>query len=120
MKTPGGPTAAQRAAAIREGASLARAITQASKPDPNPLPVVRCPYLYKGGKRCTGHIVRIEAFKADICWAEKDGRWRCSVGEPRSHYHVYCSLKGNHAGCVGPDAHGMKFFLRDLRRTSKG
>lgn len=74
-----------------------------------------CPYVYKNGKRCTGTIVRVEGFKADLAWQEKeDGTWRFSATEPRSHYHVYCSEKGNHAGYGKEDNPQMKLWYRDL------
>jgi hypothetical protein len=37
-----------------------------------------------------------------------------SVGEPRSHYYVFCSEKGNHAGNVGGDDQRMKFYFNQL------
>jgi hypothetical protein len=74
---------------------------------------IPCPYVYAKGKKCTGHVVRVAAFGADIEWRlGDDGGWRFSVGRPRSHYHVYCSEKGNHAGAVGDDA--LKFYPQNL------
>ena len=29
---------------------------------------IRCPFTYSNGRACTGHIVRIEAYKADVEW----------------------------------------------------
>jgi hypothetical protein len=76
-----------------------------------------CPYVDAKGK-CKGHIVRIEAFKADLAWHHSDdGKWTFSVGEPRTHYHLYCSEKGNHAGFNKPDSEKMKFYYRDLPPT---
>ena len=73
------------------------------------------PYVYAKGRRCTGHIVRVEAFKADLAWSlGKDDCWTFSVGQPRSHYHLYCSEKGNHAGFERDDAGSMKFYCQDL------
>jgi hypothetical protein len=71
---------------------------------------VPCPFVYARGKRCTGHIVRVEAYKADLWWDFKDGRWIFSYGRPRSHFHLFCSEKGNHSGWVGPDNDQMKFY----------
>ena len=50
---------------------------------------IPCPFVYANGKRCTGHVVRVEAYKADINWApdKATGEWRQSTGQPRSHYH---------------------------------
>ena len=76
---------------------------------------VPCPYVYAKGRRCPGHIARIEAFKADLSWTlTEDGSWQFELGSPRSHYHVYCSKKGNHAGYGRPDAQSMKLFFSDL------
>jgi hypothetical protein len=75
-----------------------------------------CPFVYAKGKKCTGHIWRIEAFKVDISWSRADdGKWSFAVGEPRPHYHLYCSEKGNHAGYGREDA--MKRYYQDLPPT---
>jgi hypothetical protein len=77
-----------------------------------------CPFVYAKGRKCSGHIVRIEAFKADLAWhCGDDGKWSFAVGEPRSHYHVYCSERGNHSGYGRPDAKAMKFYFQDLPPT---
>jgi hypothetical protein len=74
-----------------------------------------CPFIYAKGKKCTGHVVRIEAFKIDVTWQVDDaGQWSFSLGEPRSHYHLYCSEKDNHAGYGRPDSEQMKFYYGDL------
>ena len=79
------------------------------------MEVEPCPFVYAKGKKCTGHIVRIEAFKADLSWLRgDDGKWTFASGEPRSHYHVYCSEKDNHAGYGRPDADTLKFYYQDL------
>ncbi len=50
-----------------------------------------CPFVYAKGKKCTGHIVRIDAFNRHLTWCRADdGKWSFAVGEPRSHYHLYC------------------------------
>jgi hypothetical protein len=75
--------------------------------------ITPCPFVYANGKQCTGHVVGIEAFKVDIAWTQQqDGSWRFDAGEPRSHYHLRCSEKGNHSGLRGEDK--LKFFLREL------
>jgi len=74
-----------------------------------------CPFVSTKGKKCAGHIVRIEAFKADLAWRlADDGTWTFEVGEPRSHYHLYCSEKDNHAGYGKPDSEAMKFYYQNL------
>jgi hypothetical protein len=78
--------------------------------------MVPCPFVDARGKKCTGHIVRIEAFKADLAWRlGDDGVWSFSVGGPRSHYHLYCSERDNHAGGYGrSDDDRMKFYHQNL------
>lgn len=73
-----------------------------------------CPFVYSTGKRCAGQIVRVEAYKADITWElGKDRSWQFSFS-PRSHYHLFCSEKGNHSGSLRPDSPQMKFHWREL------
>jgi hypothetical protein len=73
---------------------------------------IPCPFA--NGKKCTGHVDRIEAYKADIMWSpNEDGTWKAHI-EPRSHYHVFCSAKGNHAGYGREDSPKLKFYYRDL------
>jgi hypothetical protein len=75
---------------------------------------IPCPFVYANGKKCTGHVDRIEAYKADIMWSpNEDGTWKAHI-EPRSHYHVFCSAKGNHAGYGCEDSPKLKFYYRDL------
>jgi len=75
---------------------------------------IPCPFRYADGKRCTGHIIRIEVFKADVAWEEgTDGEWHVTW-DPRSHYHLFCSEKGNHAGYKKRDDYRMKFFWCEL------
>ena len=76
---------------------------------------IPCPYTYSNGKRCNGHVVRVEAYKADLEWTlQDDGSWAFAARPPRSHYHVFCSEKENHAGFGRPDAGEMKFYFNDL------
>jgi hypothetical protein len=71
------------------------------------------PFVYAKGKRCSGHVALAEAYKADLAWnPQPDGSWAISIGQPRSHYHVFCSEKGNHAG-FGRE-HALKFFWDQL------
>jgi hypothetical protein len=42
--------------------------------------------------------------------AEIDGQWVFSYGRPRSHFHLFCSEKGNHAGYPRRDSDQMKFY----------
>ena len=74
---------------------------------------VKCPFVYANGEHCTGHVISVEAFKADLEWTpDSDGRWKLSVNLPRTHFHLYCSEKNNHAGAYGPDR--LKFWFDDL------
>ena len=77
------------------------------------MPQPPCPYVYPKGERCPGHIVRVEAFNADLSWAVDDsGRWTFNHSQPRSHYHLFCSEKGNHAGDRHPEQ--MKCYLSGI------
>jgi hypothetical protein len=41
----------------------------------------------------------MKAYKADLTWQPGEGGvWHFSRQPPRSHYHLFCSEKGNHAG----------------------
>ena len=76
---------------------------------------VACPFVYARGRRCLGHITHVEAYKVDVRWTPgEDGKWRPSLGEPRSHYHLFCSEKGNHAGVRREDHPSMKRYLGQL------
>ena len=78
------------------------------------MPMIPCPFVYNTGRTCGGHVVRVEAYKAELVWSlGEDGVWNFSFA-PRSHYHLFCSLKGNHAGSLQPDDPRMKFRDRDL------
>jgi len=47
-------------------------------------------------------FVRIELYKADLTWdADAASRWRFGFRQ-RSHYHLFCSEKGNHARRPSP------------------
>ena len=38
--------------------------------------IIPCPFVYASGKACTGHIVKIETYKANLEWELKDdGTW---------------------------------------------
>jgi hypothetical protein len=81
---------------------------------------IPCPFQYSSGKQCAGHVVRVEAYKADIVYAlDDDGNWGVSIRPPRSHYHVFCSEKGNHAGYGQADDSRMKFYYQDLPHALK-
>ena len=76
---------------------------------------IPCPFTYANGKRCDGHVIRVEAYKADLDWElGDDGRWRFSWGAPRSHFHLFCSERGNHAGMRRSDDSRMKFYGDEL------
>lgn len=75
---------------------------------------IPCPFVYANGKACTGHIVKIETFKANLEWELKDdGTWGFDF-YPLTHYHVYCSEKSNHAGFSRPDSDQLKFYTEQL------
>ena len=72
-----------------------------------------CPYLFPNGQRCPGHVVRVEAFHADLSWAlGENGEWTFSHSQPRSQYHLFCSEKGNHDGDRRPEQ--MNVYLSGM------
>jgi len=74
-----------------------------------------CPFVYADGQPCGGHIARIEAYKADLEWTcREDGDWTFRFGRPRSHFHLYCSEKGDHSGQLRPSDPRMKFYADEL------
>jgi hypothetical protein len=76
---------------------------------------IPCPFVYANGRKCHGHITHVEAYKCDIVWSpDDDGKWRPSVNEIRSHYHLFCSDKGNHAGYKRQDSERMKCYMDQL------
>ena len=77
-------------------------------------PLVPCPFVYDGGQPCTGHIVKVKAFKAELRWILENDSWRFEIGFPRTHYHLRCSEKGNHAEPGRTDPSKMKFFPGEL------
>lgn len=77
--------------------------------------IVACPFIYSGGRKCPGHITHVEAYKADVCWTpDEEGKWRPTVERARSHYHLFCSEGGNHAGVRRQDNSQMKRYLDEL------
>ncbi len=83
-------------------------------PEPTGTGRIACPFFYANGKACPGHVVRIEAYKADIEWWRDEAGARRFGFAPRSHYHLFCSEKGNHAGFKRQDDPQMKFHWREL------
>jgi len=78
------------------------------------MAAIPCPFVYANGKRCTGRIIRIEVYKADVDWQEgSQGHWEVRWS-PRSHYHLFCSERGNHAGYKKQDDDRMKFYYDEL------
>jgi len=76
----------------------------------SPLP---CPYVSPKGERCPGHIVKVEAFNADLSWTfDESGNWTFHHSQPRSQYHLFCSEKGNHADDRRPEQ--MKCYLSSM------
>ncbi len=42
-----------------------------------------CPFVYANGKRCSGRITRVEAYKADLAWElNQNGLWEFGWGPP--------------------------------------
>ena len=75
---------------------------------------IQCPFVYASGKKCTGHVARVEVYKADISWVgQPDGTWGFAF-DPRSHFHLFCSERDNHAGYARRDDERMKFYADTL------
>lgn len=72
---------------------------------------IPCPFIYANGKKSVGLVVKVEAYKADLSWVrQEDGTWEFGRSNPRSHFHLFCSLKGNHAGYDRSDDPRMKLY----------
>ena len=95
--------------------SLAEAVAMAQGTEhPAPTASIPCPFVYANGRSCTGHVIRIEAYKADLSWnIDAEGRAAFDF-QTRSHYHLFCSEKGNHAGIRRQDPATMKFWFDQL------
>jgi hypothetical protein len=93
--------------------------TQSASPnsasaDADERTLIACPFVYANGRACTGHVVRVEAYKADLAWsADTEETWSFDF-QPRSHYHVFCSENGNHAGFRRQDPNALKFWFDTL------
>jgi len=70
-----------------------------------------CPFVYANGKKCKGKIERIEAYHCACVWDPDTGEVAIFPG---SHFHLFCSLKGNHAGYLRRDDERMKFWPQGL------
>lgn len=76
---------------------------------------IRCPYRSQDGRRCLGHVVRVELCKAEVSWRRhRDENWKFVIHAPYSTYRVYCSEKGNHGGYTRPDSEKLKFYFEEL------
>ena len=75
---------------------------------------VPCPFTYADGRRCTGHVRRVEVYHCKIFWEQRDdGSWLFDY-QPGTHYHLFCSEKDNHAGIRRGDDERMKFWPQHL------
>jgi hypothetical protein len=71
------------------------------------------PFVYVDVATVLEPLNALKSTKADLTWeASTDGAWAFGV-RPRSHFHAFCSLKGNHAG-FRSDGEGLKFFYDRL------
>ena len=73
-----------------------------------------CPYVYANGKKCTGHVVRVACYKAEVRWKHETERGWTFGWQPRSHYHLFCSEKNDHTGPQRQDDSRMKFHYEEL------
>lgn len=80
--------------------------------------LIPCPFTDSSGEPCKGHIVRIEAYNADLCWTrEGNGQWTFDAELPSALYHVFCSEKDAHADIGQPHSRQMEFFAHELHPT---
>ena len=76
--------------------------------------MIPCPFVYANGTECTGRVIGVEAYRADIEWRERgEGEWSFAW-RTRSHYRLFCSERGNHAGYKRTDDDRLKFSDKDL------
>ena len=75
---------------------------------------IPCPFVYVDGRECSGHIVRVEALKADLEWLYRNELWTFSFSAPRSRYHLFCSENGDHAEVRGEREISLKFYFQEL------
>ncbi len=74
---------------------------------------IPCPFVYADGHRCSGFVVRVAAYEADVEWyLDEQGRWTLTV-TPNRDYQLFCSEKGNHAG-LQSDSTQLKCWPQDL------
>jgi hypothetical protein len=82
---------------------------------------VPCPHVYEWGRRCPGHMVRVECYKADLGWSMgADGRWLFGWRQSPSHFHLLCSEKGSHAGLSKEDERVARAFRVGERKRIFG
>lgn len=76
--------------------------------------VFDCPFVYANGKRCPGKIIRVERYKVNAVWTpDENGNWSLGL-YGGTHFHLFCSLKENHAGYKKNDDPRMKCWESDL------
>ena len=64
---------------------MAREAAKTAAVDGGACTGIACPFVYANGRACGGHVVRVEAYKADITWSlAADGSWSFDF-RPRSH-----------------------------------
>ena len=72
-----------------------------------------CPYVFPDSRRCPGHLVKIEAFNADLSWVlGESGGWVFNHAQPRSRYQLFCSERSGHAADSLPEQ--MKCYLSGM------
>lgn len=75
---------------------------------------IPCPFVDADGRCCSGQIERIEAFRADLLWAD-DGNSRRRFGfRPRSFDHLFGSENGNRASFRRQDPRTVMCWLDHL------
>jgi hypothetical protein len=94
-----------------------------------------CPFVYANGRRCAGHVTRVESHGARLAWdRQADGSWKfesAPLDRRRPWRHsdrqedgdgiasltcvfLFCDLKGKHAGWQSQHPGRMQFVPREL------
>jgi hypothetical protein len=66
---------------------------------------IRCPFVWKDGAQCIGHIVEAHELRAANIWAPREGGWVFAGHgqhlKSAGKLHLICSTHGEHAGADG-------------------
>jgi hypothetical protein len=80
---------------------------------------IACQQACADGRRCTGHVIRVETEHAGLVWQRgQDGVWQAALGTPRTRYRLICSAPAGHVGeTPALDWEALPAALRALHAT---